>query len=299
MPGGRLTLRERRRIARGVADGLSYAEIARGLDRPTSTVTREVMRNGGPNGYRPERAQRETDRRARRGPSAQARAGAGGSPAAGDEALERAQALIVKALLASGLAKTPARVLTLLFLSDEGATAAELAGGLGVSPASVSKAVAYLEAQELLRRVRAPGERRERYVIDRLAWYRSWVAGIRANLGLAEATREGGRVLGAASPAGARLEDIASFLEAISEDMIRTAELWKRRLVGEHGTPDGDGAVAPPGADVPALPLAPPAPAAPADGAGGACGFCGCTAPAAPHDGRTRTPPGEGARAEG
>lgn len=295
MPGGRLTLHERRQIARGVAGGLSYAEVARGLDRPTSTVTREVMRNGGPNGYRPERAQRETDRRARRGPSAQARAEAdGGGPAAapGDEALERAQALIVKALLASGLAKTPARVLTLLFLSDEGATAAELAGGLGVSPASVSKAVAYLEEQELLRRVRAPGERRERYVIDRLAWYRSWVAGIRANLGLAEATREGGRVLGPASPAGARLEDIASFLEAISGDMVRTAELWKWRLVGEEGTGDGGE-----GAGAAALPPAPAVPAA--DGAERACRFCGCTAPSASHDGRTRTPSEEGAGAEG
>lgn len=48
MPGGRLTQQERQQIALGLGDGLAYAEIARRLERPTSTITREVMRNGGP-----------------------------------------------------------------------------------------------------------------------------------------------------------------------------------------------------------------------------------------------------------
>ncbi|MBO1416423.1 helix-turn-helix domain-containing protein, partial [Streptomyces sp. FH025] len=48
MPGGRLTQQDRRRIATGLAEGLGYGEIARGLGRPTSTVTREIARNGGP-----------------------------------------------------------------------------------------------------------------------------------------------------------------------------------------------------------------------------------------------------------
>ncbi|MFF1799329.1 helix-turn-helix domain-containing protein, partial [Kitasatospora sp. NPDC058263] len=66
MPGGRLTQQERQQIALGLADGLPYAEIARRLDRPTSTITREVMRNGGPTGYRADLAQRATGHRARR-----------------------------------------------------------------------------------------------------------------------------------------------------------------------------------------------------------------------------------------
>lgn len=66
MPGGRLTQQERRQIALGLADGLAYAEIARQLDRPTSTVTREVMRNGGPTAYRSDLAHRATERRAHR-----------------------------------------------------------------------------------------------------------------------------------------------------------------------------------------------------------------------------------------
>lgn len=66
MPGGRLTQPERQQIALGLADGLTYAEIARRLDRPTSTVTREVMRNGGPTTYRADQAHRATERRAHR-----------------------------------------------------------------------------------------------------------------------------------------------------------------------------------------------------------------------------------------
>src|SRR3954462_52018 len=66
MPGGRLTQQERQQIALGLADSLPYAEIARRLDRPTSTITREVMRNGGPTAYRADLAHRATERRAHR-----------------------------------------------------------------------------------------------------------------------------------------------------------------------------------------------------------------------------------------
>lgn len=66
MPGGRLTQQERQQIALGLADGLAYAEIARRLERPTSTITREVMRNGGPTAYRADLAHRATERRAHR-----------------------------------------------------------------------------------------------------------------------------------------------------------------------------------------------------------------------------------------
>src|SRR4051812_38506723 len=66
MPGGRLTQQERQQIGLGLADDLAYAEIARRLDRPTSTITREVMRNGGPTAYRADLAHRATERRVHR-----------------------------------------------------------------------------------------------------------------------------------------------------------------------------------------------------------------------------------------
>src|ERR1700688_2589599 len=42
-----LTLAEREDISRGIASGLSIREIARGLQRAVSTVSREVARHGG------------------------------------------------------------------------------------------------------------------------------------------------------------------------------------------------------------------------------------------------------------
>ena len=80
MPGGRLTQQERQQIALGLADGLAYAEIARRLDRPTSTITREVMRNGGPTAYRADLAHRATEHRAHRRRQAAPR-GPRGAPA--------------------------------------------------------------------------------------------------------------------------------------------------------------------------------------------------------------------------
>ena len=82
MPGGRLTQQERQQIALGLADSLPYAEIARRLDRPTSTITREVMRNGGPTAYRADLAHRATERRAHRRRPASSRGAESARPAA-------------------------------------------------------------------------------------------------------------------------------------------------------------------------------------------------------------------------
>ncbi len=75
MPGGRLTSQERQQIALGLTDNLPYAEIARRLERPTSTITREVMRNGGPTAYRADLAHRATEHRSHRRRPASSRGG--------------------------------------------------------------------------------------------------------------------------------------------------------------------------------------------------------------------------------
>ena len=51
-----LTLTEREEISRGLASGSSIREIARGLKRAASTVSREVARHGGRPLYRASRA---------------------------------------------------------------------------------------------------------------------------------------------------------------------------------------------------------------------------------------------------
>ena len=60
-----LSLENREEISRGLALAESFAQIARRLGRATSTVSREVNRNGGRHDYRAARADRGTRERAR------------------------------------------------------------------------------------------------------------------------------------------------------------------------------------------------------------------------------------------
>ena len=61
-----LARREREEISRGLARGESFTAIAVQLQRPTSTVSREVARHGGRRQYRAERADRRAWARAQR-----------------------------------------------------------------------------------------------------------------------------------------------------------------------------------------------------------------------------------------
>jgi DNA-binding transcriptional regulator GbsR (MarR family) len=242
MPGGRLSRQERQQIALGLADDLPYAEIARRLDRPTSTITREVMRNGGPTAYRADLAQRATERRTHRhGPPSSRGPASVAQPHGRDaQAVADYEEALTTVLMASGLSKMGARVLTCLFTADAGSvTAAELVRRLQVSPASVSKAIAFLESQGLVRR--EPGEgRRERYVADNDVWYQSTIASARANDQLAETARQGVAILGPQTPAAARLENIARFLDFMSESITRAAEQAREVLHTGPGTTSGD-----------------------------------------------------------
>ncbi|MET8145941.1 helix-turn-helix domain-containing protein [Sphaerisporangium sp. NPDC005288] len=226
MPGGRLTQQDRQQIALGLADGLAYAEIARGLDRPTSTITREVMRNGGPTAYRAELAHRATERRAHRRtqtppPGSQAPAQPHGREA---EAVREYEETLTTVFMQSGLPKMMARVLACLYTTDAGSlTTAELVQRLQVSPASISKAITFLESQDLVRR-RRDERRRERYVVDDELWYQSMIASAQANNRVVETARQGVGVLGPGSPAATRLENIARFLDFVTETLIRAAD---------------------------------------------------------------------------
>ncbi|KAA2261978.1 helix-turn-helix domain-containing protein [Solihabitans fulvus] len=231
MPGGRLSQQDRQQIATGLAEGLAYTEIAKRLARPTSTITREVTRNGGPNGYRADQAHRATERRARRrraSPSAP-------SPAEADaygrdpEAVHGFEEQFTELLVQTGLPKMVARVLGCLYATDTGSrTAADLVQRLQVSPASISLAVRYLEEQELVRRERDPSNRREHYVIDDDVWFRAMLASAAANAVLAKGAHAGALTLGADTPAGARLADMGRFLDHVGRDLVTSAEHWRQ-----------------------------------------------------------------------
>ncbi|WP_439423185.1 helix-turn-helix domain-containing protein [Saccharothrix sp. HUAS TT10] len=243
MPGGRLTQQERRQIALGLADGHPYAEIARRLDRPTSTVTREVLRNGGPAAYRADLAHHATERRAHRrrqavprGPQAPPRAD--GRDA---EAVREYEEAFTALLMRQGLPKMMSRVLTSLYTTDAGSlTAAELVRRLQVSPASVSKAITFLEGQGLVSRTRDE-RRRERYVADSDVWYQSMIAAARSHAELAETARLGVGVLGSGTPAATRLENIARFVDFVGESITRAAEQAREILSSGSGADSGDG----------------------------------------------------------
>jgi DNA-binding transcriptional regulator GbsR (MarR family) len=246
VPGGRLTQQERQQIALGVADGLAYAEIARRLDRPTSTITREVTRNGGPLGYRADLAHHATERRShrRRQTAPRGQEAPSHGHARDDEAVREYQETFTALFMQQGLPKMTSRVLTCLFTTDSGSlTAAELVQRLQVSPASVSKAVTALENLGLVRRERDEG-RRERYVVDDDIWYQSTLASARGIAQVAETARQGVTVLGRDTPAAARLENIARFSDFISESILRAAEQVREVLYTPTGTAQ-DGAAGP------------------------------------------------------
>ncbi|BCM70190.1 MULTISPECIES: GbsR/MarR family transcriptional regulator [Streptomyces] len=254
MPGGRLTQQERQQIALGLADGLAYAEIARRLDRPTSTVTREVMRNGGPAAYRADLAHRATEHRAQRRRQAAPRGERAPAQAHGRdaEAVRAYEETFATVMMQSGMPKMMARVMAALSLTDTGRlTASELVRRLDVSPASVSKAIAFLESQGMVRRERDE-RRRERYVIDDDIMYQSMMASARAIAQIVQTARQGVGVLGADTPAGARFENIARFLDFVSESTARAAEQARAILHTKPGqTPSeaAPGGAAEPGSE--------------------------------------------------
>ncbi|MFI2036952.1 helix-turn-helix domain-containing protein [Streptomyces bottropensis] len=242
MPGGRLTQQERRQIALGLADGLAYAEIARRLDRPTSTVTREVMRNGGPTGYRAELAHRATERRAhRRRPATPLAARAPEQPHGRDAAAVREyEETFTTVMMASGMPTMMARVMACLTLTDSGSlTASELAERLQVSPASISKAITFLDGQGMVRREQGE-RRRERYIVDDDVWYQSMLASARGLAQVVETARQGVGVLGTGTPAAARLENVARFLDFVSENTLRAAEQARAILHTKPPAPADD-----------------------------------------------------------
>ncbi|MFE0100514.1 MarR family transcriptional regulator [Streptomyces sp. NPDC059009] len=224
MPGSRLTQEDRHRIAGWLAQGTGYAEIARRLGRPTSTVSREVARNGGPERYRADHAQYATGRRARWPRTATATTAAttsaddadGRDPDQVRAFTEEFAALMVQ----TGVPRMAARVLSSLFTADSGSlTSAELVQRLRVSPASVSKAIGYLEALALVRREREPRHRRETYRLDDDVWQKAWTTSAHSTERWADAARRGARLLDTSTPAGARLDDMGLFFTRLSDDM--------------------------------------------------------------------------------
>ncbi|MCE6997304.1 helix-turn-helix domain-containing protein [Saccharothrix sp. S26] len=241
MPGDRLTLQDRQQIAAGLREDLTYASIGRRIGRPTSTVTREVMRHGGPRGYRAEAANRAAERHARQRRTTATRSPGTASGGRDLRVVDEVDAQSVELMIQAGLPRMMARVFAALFTTDSGSlTAAELVRRLHVSPASVSKAIGYLEGQALVTRERDPRSRAERYAVNDDVAYRSIMAGVRAQTRIAEACRDAAEKLGPATPAGARLENTGQFLLHVLDDLVRSVEHWHEVYSAHPPTPGND-----------------------------------------------------------
>ncbi|ONI80042.1 MarR family transcriptional regulator [Actinosynnema sp. ALI-1.44] len=234
MAGERLTQQDRRRIAAGLREGLTYAAIGREIGRPTSTVTREVMRHGGPADYHAGQAHRASTHHVRQGAPA---VPSPASPHLGGRdrrVVNGVAAHIADLFVQTGLPRMMARVLAALFTTDSGSlTSAQLVQRLNVSAASISKAVGYLESIELIKRERDPRRRADRYVVDADVWFQATMASARVDAQIAAACATSALRLGAATPAGVRLRTVSQFMQRVSDDVVRSAKHWRQVYVDE------------------------------------------------------------------
>jgi len=148
-----------------------------------------------------------------------------------DETRARAFAERLAAMFAdAGTPRMPARVLTALMCSDEGAlTVAELTEQLKVSPAAVSGAVSYLSQVGLVHREHVPGSRRDRYRISDTPWHETFAARNRFLRAFADVSAEGVRAVGGATtPAGQRLAEIRHFFEFLEDEMDGVLARWEK-----------------------------------------------------------------------
>jgi DNA-binding transcriptional ArsR family regulator len=144
--------------------------------------------------------------------------------------LQRAVERIAGTFAAAGIPRMPARVFAFVLADDEDHyTAAELAEGLGVSPAAISGAVRYLTGQGLLFRERAAGSRADVFRInDDDLW--STIMDARLPLmGMWQSTLdEAAAEIGTDTRGGRRLAETREFWTFLQQEMTDAMQRWKQ-----------------------------------------------------------------------
>ena len=138
--------------------------------------------------------------------------------------IERFASVLVEA----GIPRMPARVFSALLASDSGRlTAAELGEQLQASPAAVSGGVRYLIGVGMISREGEPGSRRHHYHVPDHVWDEVMLGRDRLLARWTAVLRDGIALVGANTPAGARLADSVEYFEFVSAEMPRIAARWK------------------------------------------------------------------------
>jgi predicted transcriptional regulator len=136
-------------------------------------------------------------------------------------------------LMEAGFPRMPARVFAALLTSDSNRlTADQLAGLLRVSPAAVSGAVRYLGQFGMVSREAEPGSRRHQYRVPDHVWTEVVRLRDRVMARWAALFREGAEVVGADSPAGARLAASAEFFDFVTGQVTSLLDSWDERSAG-------------------------------------------------------------------
>jgi predicted transcriptional regulator len=136
-------------------------------------------------------------------------------------------------LTQAGFPRTPARIFVALLTSDSSSlTAAELGELLQTSPASVSGGVRYLIQVGLVTAHGEPGSRRQHYQMPPDVWDEIVRLRDRQFARWAAELRDGVDMLGAGSPAGARLAESVRYFEFLSAEMSRLQARWRRESAG-------------------------------------------------------------------
>ena len=143
-------------------------------------------------------------------------------------------------LVEAGIPRMPARVFAAVFAADSGKlTAEELSKQLQASPAAVSGGVRYLTGVGMVAREGEPGSRRHHYRVPDNVWDEVVRGRDRLMERWAATLREGIDLLGADTPAGARMADSVDYFEFVIAELPGVHARWlehkasmKRRFVG-------------------------------------------------------------------
>jgi predicted transcriptional regulator len=138
--------------------------------------------------------------------------------------VERFAAVLVEA----GIPRMPARVFAALLATDSGRlTAAELSEQLQASPAAVSGGVRYLIGVGMVSREGEPGSRRHHYRVPDSVWDEVITGRDRLMARWTAVLRDGIELVGADTPAGARLAESVQYFEFVSAELPRVMARWQ------------------------------------------------------------------------